>query len=84
MIAHSSFCNESVVISYGIVAAKIQNNFQPPNKFKKNDRKYTENHQKYTPGHCRRTKRRVRCYCRCKDTNFKANHNLSVPVVVRV
>ena len=28
-------CNESVVISYGIVAAKLQNNFQPPNKFKK-------------------------------------------------
>lgn len=23
MIAHSSFCNESVVISYGIVVAKI-------------------------------------------------------------
>ena len=24
MIAHSSFCNESVVISYGIVGAKIR------------------------------------------------------------
>jgi len=26
MIAHSSFCNESVVISYGIVAVKVQKN----------------------------------------------------------
>ena len=26
MIAHSSFCNESVVISYGIVNAKLQKN----------------------------------------------------------
>lgn len=25
MITHSSFCNESVVISYGIVTAKIDN-----------------------------------------------------------
>lgn len=32
MIAHSSFCNESVVISYGIVDAKIQKKPQFPNK----------------------------------------------------
>ena len=32
MIAHSSFCNESVVISYGIVITKLDNNSIIPNK----------------------------------------------------
>ena len=35
MIAHSSFCNESVVISYGIVDAKVINFSQSPNKMDK-------------------------------------------------
>lgn len=34
MIAHSSFCNESVVISYGIVGAKIRKNPQLPNNLR--------------------------------------------------
>lgn len=44
MIAHSSFCNESVVISYGIVAAKIQLLFElqkkMTEKYKINPRKW--------------------------------------------
>ncbi len=33
MIAHSSFCKESVVISYGILAAKIITFFQETNNY---------------------------------------------------
>ena len=41
LIPHSG--NESVVISYGIVAATLQNNFQPPNKMNENIQKIIRN-----------------------------------------
>ena len=46
MIAHSSFCNESVVISYGIVAANVQQISKHPNKMDENVQKIIKN----TPG----------------------------------
>jgi len=38
MIAHSSFCNESVVISHGIVDAKIRLLIYFPNKMTGKDK----------------------------------------------
>ena len=48
MIAHSSFCNESVVISYGIVAANVQQISKHPNKMDENK---TEKSQKMAITH---------------------------------
>ena len=68
MITHSSFCNESVVISYGIVTAKITQSFKFPSIM--GEKRFKENltvtllHPVRTECRCRRWPGRIWQRCR--------------------